>query len=125
MTDPAPAVRAAARMVPRWVARLGASGVRQTSVYLNVDMVGSPNAVPAVYDGAPAGWPSGSGTVRDVLADYAGTVDPDAVLLEGRMPSLVDVDHSLVLFSGLVKDGRIGHAPEPETRRLPQWWPGK
>lgn len=62
---------------------------------------------------------------RDVLADYAETVDPDAVLLEGRMPSLVDVDHSLVLFSGLVKDGRIGHAPEPEIRRLPQWWPGE
>lgn len=62
---------------------------------------------------------------RDVLADYAETVDPDAVLLEGRMPSLVDVDHSLVLFSRRVKDGRIGRSLEPGTRRLPQWWPGK
>ena len=93
-----------------YVDGLGASGVRQTSVYLNVDMVGSPNAVPAVYDGAPAGWPSGSGTVRDVLADYLATQGPAPASTRFRSS-----DHAPFLDVGVPVGGLFTGAGEAKT----------
>lgn len=58
-----------------YVAQLDDAGRRDTALYLNLDMIGSPNPIASVYGGgAPgAGWPAGSGAIQTVLTDFLAT----------------------------------------------------
>lgn len=95
-----------------YVDELGATGARETLLYLNVDMIGSPNPVPAVYDGGGpgAGWPDGSGVVHDVLADYLATRGPAPASTRFRSS-----DHAPFLDAGVPVGGLFTGAGEEKS----------
>lgn len=66
------------------VAQLGEAGRGRISLYLNLDMIGSPRPVPSVYGGA--GWPAGSERARAVLTDF--------LVSQGVTPQVVGFDAS-------------------------------
>ncbi|MDO5630122.1 MAG: M20/M25/M40 family metallo-hydrolase [Mobilicoccus sp.] len=91
-----------------YVDGLDEAGRRATALYLNLDMVGSPNPVPHVY-GDP-GWPRGSEVVQSVLADHlaAQGVRADEVSFEIS-------DHGPFLDAGIPVGGLYTGAFELKT----------
>jgi len=85
-----------------YVAQLDDAGRRGTALYLNLDMVGSPNPVASVYGGgAPAsGWPAGSGAIQTVLTDFLTSqgVTPRTVRFNAS-------DHASFLAAGIATGG--------------------
>ena len=81
-----------------YVAQLDDAGRRGTALYLNLDMVGSPNPVASVYGGgAPgSGWPAGSGAIQTVLTDFLASqgVNPQTVSFRAS-------DHASFLAAGI------------------------
>jgi Zn-dependent M28 family amino/carboxypeptidase len=53
-----------------YLEQLGRPGRDRIALYLNLDMVGSPNARRLVYDGSARGAPPGSQVIQQVLTDY-------------------------------------------------------
>ena len=85
-----------------YVAQLDDAGRRGTALYLNLDMVGSPNPVASVYGGgAPgSGWPAGSGAIQTVLTDFLTS--------QGSAPQTVSFrasDHASFLEAGIPVGG--------------------
>lgn len=92
-----------------YVAQLDDAARRETALYLNLDMVGSPNPAPAVYGGgAPgSGWPAGSGAIQTVLTDFLASqgVNPRAVRFRAS-------DHASFLTAGIPVGGLFTGADE-------------
>lgn len=85
-----------------YVAQLDDAARRGTALYLNLDMVGSPNPVASVYGGgAPgSGWPAGSGAIQTVLTDFLTS--------QGETPRAVRFntsDHASFLAAGIAVGG--------------------
>jgi Zn-dependent M28 family amino/carboxypeptidase len=85
-----------------YVAQLDKAGRRETALYLNLDMVGSPHPVASVYGGgaAGAGWPTGSGAIQAVLTDFLTS--------QGTTPQVVTFrasDHASFLDAGIPVGG--------------------
>lgn len=83
-----------------YVAQLDDAGRRGTALYLNLDMVGSPEPVASVYGGAGSGWPAGSGAIQTVLTDFLTSqgVSPETV-------SFRSSDHAPFLDAGIAVGG--------------------
>lgn len=85
-----------------YVAGLDDAARREISVYLNLDMIGSPHPVASVYGGgAPAsGWPAGSGEIQAVLTDFLTSVGvtPQTVTFRAS-------DHASFLSAGIPAGG--------------------
>lgn len=85
-----------------YVAQLNDAERRATALYLNLDMIGSPNPVASVYGGgAPgSGWPAGSGAIQTVLTDFLTSqgVTPQAVTFQAS-------DHASFLAAGIPVGG--------------------
>ncbi len=101
-----------------YVAQLDDAGRRETALYLNLDMVGSPKPVASVYGGgAPgAGWPTGSGAIQTVLTDFLTS--------QGITPQVVTFrasDHASFLDAGIPVGGLFTGA---DGRRRPVLPPG-
>lgn len=92
-----------------YVAQLDDAGRRGTALYLNLDMVGSPNPVASVYGGgAPgSGWPAGSAAIQTVLTDFLTSqgVPPRAVTFRAS-------DHAPFLAAGIPVGGLFTGADE-------------
>ena len=77
------------------------------ALYLNFDMIGSPNYVRFVYDGdgsdTPVSGPSGSGTVEDVFNNYFASkgLETDPTAFDGRS------DYQAFLNAGIPAGGAI------------------
>ena len=84
-----------------YIAQLDGAGRSGTALYLNLDMVGSPNPVASVYGGAPgSGWPAGSGAIQTVLTDFLAS--------QGITPRTVSFrasDHASFLSAGIPVGG--------------------
>ncbi len=85
-----------------YVAQLDDTARRGIALYLNLDMVGSPNPEASVYGGgAPgSGWPSGSGAIQAVLTDFLNS--------QGVAPQTVSFrasDHAPFLAAGIPVGG--------------------
>ncbi len=85
-----------------YVAQLDDAGRSENALYLNLDMVGSPNPVASVYGGgAPgSGWPTGSGEIQTVLTDFLTS--------QGITPQVVTFrasDHASFLDAGIPVGG--------------------
>ena len=81
-----------------YVGQLGEDGRRTTALYLNLDMIGSPNPVPAVY--AATGRPTGSEALQAVLTEF--------LTAQGITPQTVDFDasdHAPFLAAGIAAGG--------------------
>ena len=85
-----------------YVAELDDAGRRGTALYLNLDMIGSPNPVASVYGGgAPgSGWPAGSGAIQTVLADFLAAQGVRAQTVSFRAS-----DHAPFLDAGIPVGG--------------------
>ena len=83
---------------------------QRTAAYLNLDMVGSPNAVPSVY-GDGEGWADGSEVIEDLLVDYltAQGTPPEIVFFEGS-------DHLPFAEAGIPVGGLYTGAGEDKSR---------
>ena len=88
-----------------YVAHLDQAARDATLLYLNLDMIGSPNPVPSVYGGQ--GWPDGSAAIRSVLTDFLRSqgVTPEAV-------SFPSSDHSSFAAAGIAVGGLFTGADE-------------
>jgi len=84
-----------------YVAQLDEAGRRATSLYLNLDMIGSPKPVASVYGGGGAsGWPTGSAAIQTVLTDFLAS--------QGATPQTVSFrasDHASFLAAGIPVGG--------------------
>ena len=82
-----------------YVAQLDDAGRRGTALYLNLDMVGSPNPLASVYGGG-SGWPAGSGQIQTVLTDFLTSqgVTPQTVSFRAS-------DHAPFLAAGIPVGG--------------------
>lgn len=84
-----------------YISQLDDAELRQTALYLNLDMVGSPNPVASVYGGAPGSrWPAGSGAIQTVLTDFLTS--------QGVTPQVVGFrasDHASFLAAGIPAGG--------------------
>jgi Zn-dependent M28 family amino/carboxypeptidase len=84
-----------------YVTQLDDVGRRGTALYLNLDMIGSPEPVASVYGGAPgSGRPAGSGAVQTVLTDFLTSqgVTPQTVAFRAS-------DHASFLDAGIPVGG--------------------
>ncbi len=88
-----------------YVAQLDQAARGATVLYLNLDMIGSPNPVPSVYGGQ--GWPDGSAAVRSVLTEFLRSqgVTPEAV-------SFPSSDHASFAAAGIAVGGLFTGADE-------------
>lgn len=84
-----------------YVAHLGDDERRGTALYLNLDMIGSPNPVASVYGGgARSTWPAGSARIQTVLTDFLTS--------QGVTPEVVGFrasDHASFLSAGIPAGG--------------------
>ena len=89
-----------------YVGRLDEADRGGTALYLNLDMIGSPNPDPAVYGGA-TGWPAGSAAARSVLSDFLTSqgVPPGTV-------SFSSSDHASFAAAGIAVGGLFTGADE-------------
>ncbi len=85
-----------------YVSQLDDAARRETAVYLNLDMVGSPKGVASVYGGGDpgSGWPAGSGDAQSVLTDFLTSqgVRPGTVTFRSS-------DHASFLDAGIPAGG--------------------
>lgn len=92
-----------------YVSQLDDAGRRGTALYLNLDMIGSPNPVASVYGGgaADSGWPAGSGRIQIVLTDFLTSqgVTPRTVRFRAS-------DHASFLSAGIPVGGLFTGADE-------------
>jgi Zn-dependent M28 family amino/carboxypeptidase len=108
---------------PQWgskhyVDQLGAAQRKDIALYLNFDMIGSPNFVRFVYDGdgptlpfgAPA--PNGSGQIEQVFLDYFASqnLDTEPIPFDGRS------DYQSFFDEGIPAGGAISGADEIKTK---------
>jgi Zn-dependent M28 family amino/carboxypeptidase len=109
-----------------YVAGLSDADRQKISLYLNLDMVGSPNPVYLVYDGdnsdnVGAGpGPEGSATVERVLLDQLGAagVGGEGTDFDGRS------DYGPFIAAGVPSGGLFTGAEEPKTVEQAQKWGG-
>lgn len=82
-----------------YVAQLDDTERRQLALYLNLDMIGSPNPVASVYGGGSE-WPGGSGEIQTVLTDFLTSrgVTPQTVSFRAS-------DHASFLAAGIPVGG--------------------
>lgn len=82
-----------------YVAQLDDTERRQTALYFNLDMIGSPNPVASVYGGGSE-WPGGSGEIQTVLTDFLTSqgVTPQTVSFRAS-------DHASFLAAGIPVGG--------------------
>jgi Zn-dependent M28 family amino/carboxypeptidase len=109
-----------------YVAGLPDADRQKIALYLNLDMVGSPNPVYLVYDGdnsdnSGAGpGPEGSATVERVLLDQLGAagVAGEGTDFDGRS------DYGPFIAAGVPSGGLFTGAEEPKTAEQAQKWGG-
>lgn len=111
-----------------YVENLSAAELDRIALYMNYDMVGSPNYVPMVYDAdestfpAPDGVtiPAGSTAIEDVYESYYTLVgEPyDDTEFSGRS------DYEAFIFAGIPSGGLFTGAEEPKTAAQQAIWGG-
>ena len=111
-----------------YVDNLPAAELDKIAMYMNYDMVGSPNYIPMVYDSdestfpAPDGLtiPAGSTAIEDVYESYYTLVgEPyDDTEFSGRS------DYEAFIFAGIPSGGLFTGAEEPKTAAQQAIWGG-
>jgi Zn-dependent M28 family amino/carboxypeptidase len=109
-----------------YVGGLSDADKQKIALYLNLDMVGSPNAVYLAYDGdnsdnVGAGpGPEGSATVERVLLEQLATtgVTGEGTDFDGRS------DYGPFIAAGIPAGGLFTGAEEPKTPEQAQKWGG-
>ena len=110
----------------RYVGGLSEADRQKIALYLNLDMVGSPNAVYLAYDGDDSDHvgagpgPEGSGTVERVLLDQLAAVgvQGEGTDFDGRS------DYGPFIAAGIPSGGLFTGAEEPKTPEQAQKWGG-
>ncbi len=109
-----------------YVANLPAAELDKIAMYLNYDMVGSPNYVPMVYDAdestfpAPVTVPPGSTAIEDLYESfYTLKGEPyDDAEFSGRS------DYEAFILAGIPSGGLFTGAEEPKTAEQGSIWGG-
>jgi Zn-dependent M28 family amino/carboxypeptidase len=107
-----------------YVAQLAKADLKDISVMLNYDMVGSPNAGWFVYDGDASDTAStgstGSGVVEDVFVDYFGSIgrQTEPTAFDGRS------DYDAFVAAGIPAGGLFTGAEDIMTPEQAAKWNG-
>ncbi|MDL9935497.1 M28 family peptidase [Gordonia sp. ABSL1-1] len=114
----------------RYVASLDAAALRQIALYLNFDMLGSPNAGYLTYDGdnstrgAPSPGPPGSGGIERVFLRFFTTFGPTPIPVQ---PTAFDgrSDYGPFIDAGIPAGGIAAGAEERKTPEQARFWGGE